>query len=142
MPLQQARRGGFLRSGFALYFIFAILPLILYHGIDMKTKREKIKGFIAVSLIGEMEPEDAERFEGEVLELIRKGEKNICLDLAKLDYISSSGLRAFINVRKEIEKISGRLVLSSLQAKVMEVFRISKLLSIFEVVAGTGDIVI
>jgi len=102
----------------------------------MKMRKKNVRGFLAISLIGDMEVFDAEQFEEATTALIKKGQKNIVIDFEGLNYISSSGLRALINIRALIEKEGGRLVLAALKDKVLEVFRISKLLSIFEVVQG------
>jgi anti-anti-sigma factor len=78
-----------------------------------------------------MEVYDAESFESEVVEAVSKGARNIIIDFSGLKYISSSGLRALINTRSQVEKVSGKLILSGLKDNVLEVFRVSKLLSIF-----------
>ncbi|MEE8359417.1 MAG: STAS domain-containing protein [Candidatus Omnitrophota bacterium] len=106
----------------------------------MKIKKSKAERFLRVSAIGDMEAYDAERFENEVFACINKGDKNIILDLGELVYICSSGLRALLNIRTRLEKEGGRLVLTSLKEKVLEVLRISKLLGIFEIVKDPKDI--
>ncbi|MFH1752737.1 MAG: STAS domain-containing protein [Candidatus Omnitrophota bacterium] len=106
----------------------------------MKTRKRRIPGFLCVEAIGDMEAYDAESFENDIFDLVDKGEKNIVTDLGGLVYICSSGLRAFLNIRAKLQKEGGRLVLSSLRDNVLEVFRVSKLLSIFEIVSSPKDI--
>ena len=95
-----------------------------------KTTKE---GLLVISLIGEMDAYDAEGLENEVLGVIKKGEKQIVIDFKELNYISSSGLRALLNIRGQLVKEGGRLKLAGLKDKVLEVFRVSKLLNIFEI---------
>ena len=99
----------------------------------MKIRKRARKDFTIASLSGEMEAYDAESFEGEILEIIKSRNKKIIVDFEKLEYISSSGLRALLNIRSRLLKEGGRLLLVSLKDKVLEVFRVSKLLDIFEV---------
>ena len=106
----------------------------------MKIKNSRTEKFLCVSAIGDMEAYDAERFENEVFDCIDKGDKNIILDLGELMYICSSGLRALLNIRSKLEKEGGTLVLASLKEKVLGVLRVSKLLSIFEIVKDPKDV--
>ena len=107
----------------------------------MKIKKKEVGGYLVISLGGDMEPYDAENFENEVLRIIEKGKTNIIIDFKGLGYISSSGLRALLNIRSRLEKEGGRLVLSSLTDKILDVFRVSKLLNIFEVVRDAQDVI-
>jgi anti-anti-sigma factor len=106
----------------------------------MRIKKKDLKGFLRISVTGEMEAYDAESFESDVLEMIKEGSRKIIIDLNELKYISSSGLRAILNIRSQLQREGGRLVLASLKDKVLEVFRVSKLLTVFEVVEKTEDI--
>jgi anti-anti-sigma factor len=103
-------------------------------------KKTGLKDFTVVAISGEMEVYDAESFESRMIGMIEGGAKKIIIDFKGLDYISSSGLRAILNVRSRAQKDGGRLVLAGLKDKVLEVFRVSKLLGIFEVVAASEDV--
>ncbi len=99
----------------------------------MKINKRKVGEYVVVSLVGEMEMYDAEGFESEVIDGVKKGEKAVIIDFGKLTYMPSSGLRALLNIRSQVQKASGRLKLTGLGDRVLEVLRISKLLSVFEV---------
>jgi anti-sigma B factor antagonist len=106
----------------------------------MKIVKKDMKSVYCISIIGDMEAYDAEQLETEAMNIIKKGRRKIAIDLQKLDYICSSGLRALLNLRSELQKEDGRLILAGLKDKVLEVFKISKLLAIFEVVETAEDI--
>ena len=106
----------------------------------LKTKKREAGGFTIISLEGDMEAYDAEAFEGEAIGVIDKGKKRLIIDFRELSYISSSGLRALLNIRSRVQKEGGRLALVGLKEKVLEVFRVSKLLGIFEVAGEAEDI--
>ena len=61
------------------------------------------------------------------------GAKNLVLDFAALDYISSAGLRMVLVVAKRLKGEGGQLVLSGMQPHVREVFDISGFLAILNV---------
>ena len=57
--------------------------------------------------------------------LIEEGETKILVNLEKLDYISSAGLRVLLVVAKQLKKTDGELRICSLNEVVKEVFDIS-----------------
>ena len=99
----------------------------------MRIGRRSVKGFAVISLTGDMDPYDAEAFEDSIVETIENNQKNIIIDLQGLLYISSSGLRALLGIRSRLLREGGRLFLTSLKGRVLEVFRTSKLLEVFSV---------
>lgn len=61
-----------------------------------------------------------------------EGIKNLTLDLAKLEYISSAGLRVLLKEQKTMSKI-GRMVLKNVNDDVMEVLTITGFVSIMNI---------
>ncbi len=57
--------------------------------------------------------------------LIEEGETKILLNLEKVDYISSAGLRVLLVVAKQLKATDGELRICSLNEVVKEVFDIS-----------------
>lgn len=55
-----------------------------------------------------------------------EGIKLVILDFARVDYITSSGLRAIFNLNKEVS-VRGAMCLKHLNAEVREIFEISGL---------------
>ncbi len=96
-------------------------------------KIKDLKGFFVISLAGDMGAYDAEDFERKALGLIKKDGKDVIVDFRDLEYISSSGLRALLNIKKRLEAHGRRLLLVSLRGKVLDVFRVSKIIEMFEV---------
>ncbi len=65
---------------------------------------------------------DAQR---QLTRLIEEGEMKILVNLEKLDYISSAGLRVLLVVAKQLKTTDGELRICSLNEVVKEVFDIS-----------------
>jgi len=105
----------------------------------MKIQKREEGGFLVLSLLGEIEVYEAEALENEIDAAVKAGAKDMIIDMAGLNYISSSGLRVLITARGEIKKAGGALMLASIKEKVLEVFRISKLLAIFDVRKDVED---
>lgn len=64
---------------------------------------------------------------------VEDGKKDFILDLEKLEYISSAGLRTILASAKKLKAINGKMVFSSLKETVKNVFEISGFGSIFSI---------
>jgi len=62
------------------------------------------------------------------------GPKRIVLDLADLSYMDSSGLGTIIGLHTSAKSAGARLELNNLNPRVRELFKITNVLSLFEVV--------
>jgi anti-anti-sigma factor len=91
--------------------------------MELDVKNEE-KG-ILVSVAGRMDAVSSPEFEKELTRLIDEGNVNFVINLAALDYISSSGLRSVLATAKKLKGRNGRILLAALQAVVKEVFEIS-----------------
>ena len=57
----------------------------------------------------------------------------VILDCSKLEYISSSGLRLFLTLRKAAAAKGGKVVVRDISADVRNVFMITGFLNLFEI---------
>ncbi len=64
--------------------------------------------------------------------LQEKANGTIILDCSKLEYISSSGLRLFLTLRKAAATKGGKVVIKDLSADVRKVFMITGFMNLFE----------
>ena len=65
--------------------------------------------------------------------LFTQADKNLTLILDQLTYVSSSGLRVFLNLRKEVIAKGGNLVLKNLTDEVHSVFTMTGFIKIFTI---------
>ena len=107
----------------------------------MSLSSEKIGDVLAVSLEGQLNSANAAEVESALLAWVEQGERLCALDLARLNYISSAGLRVILMTAKRLKKNSGQLILCALQPQVKEVFDISGFLTILTVVDTRGQAV-
>lgn len=88
-----------------------------------------------VPLLGQINSANAGALEAQLLTLVDGGVRQLVLDFAALDYISSAGLRLVLVLAKRLKQERGRLVLCAMQPHVHEVFDISGFLAILDVQA-------
>ena len=88
-----------------------------------------------VPLLGQINSANAGALEAQLLTLVDGGVRQLVLDFAALDYISSAGLRLVLVLAKRLKQERGRLVLCAMQPQVHEVFDISGFLAILDVQA-------
>ena len=58
------------------------------------------------------------------------------LDFSDMDYVSSAGLRVLLMVSKQVRGRPTRLTLCALRPNVAEIFEISGLTSVFDIIAA------
>ena len=73
----------------------------------------------------------------EVDEIVRRtvdgGARDVLVDFASVDYISSAGLRVFLVLAKRMRDLRGRLVLCGMTQPVRQVFHLAGFLPLFKV---------
>jgi anti-sigma B factor antagonist len=68
-----------------------------------------------------------------VHDLVAAGERNVLLNLARVDHIDSSGLGELVAGHATLEKNDGEMKLLNLTDRVVELMMITKLLTVFDV---------
>ena len=66
--------------------------------------------------------------------LAEQANQHIILDCSELAYISSSGLRLFLSLRKESAAKGGKLQVRSINADIRQVFMMTGFISLFEII--------
>jgi anti-sigma B factor antagonist len=60
-------------------------------------------------------------------------DKEITLDCSKLEYISSSGLRLFVSLRKEAAAKGGKVIIENINDEIKKVFMMTGFFNLFEI---------
>jgi anti-anti-sigma factor len=66
--------------------------------------------------------------------LAEQASKHIILDCSQLEYISSSGLRLFLSLRKESAAKGGKLQVRAINADIRQVFMMTGFISLFDII--------
>lgn len=104
--------------------------------MDVKTDRQN--GTLIASVEGRIDGATAREFEEIMTAAIDDGDKAVVIDLEKLSYISSAGLRSVLLIAKGMWKRKGKCVVCSLDESNSEVFRISGFDKIINIHASTS----
>ena len=62
-----------------------------------------------------------------------KGRQNFIVDMSRLQYISSAGLRCFFEAVTKINNLKGKLILCGMRPEVRQVFDVSGFTSFFSI---------
>lgn len=80
-----------------------------------------------------MDPAVIEALNAHVERLLSAGRRNLILDFAQVQYISSSMVGVLVGARHSVARASGRLVLAGLNRRLHELLKITRLQKMFVV---------
>ncbi len=86
-----------------------------------------------ISVEGRLDSMSSLSFDKHLAKLIDEGNVFIALDCAKLDYVSSAGLRAILSAAKKAKQAKGKLTLGSPSQQVGEILDIAGFASILPI---------
>ena len=82
---------------------------------------------------GRLDTPAAVKAQQEVEPLIENADKTIILDCTNLDYISSSGLRLFLTIRKEAGAKGGKVIIENINEEIRKVFMMTGFYNLFDI---------
>lgn len=94
--------------------------------------KEQNGGYTA-QLIGRLDTPAAVQATKDMQPLMEHADKEITLDCEQLDYISSSGLRLFLTLRKETSAKGGKVVIENINDEIKKVFMMTGFYNLFEI---------
>lgn len=65
--------------------------------------------------------------------LLEAANREIILDCTQLEYISSSGLRIFLSIRKDAAAHGSKVIVRNINADIRQVFMMTGFISLFEI---------
>lgn len=96
--------------------------------ITIKNDSDKIEAM----LCGRLDTAAAPQFSNDIAPLIAQADKAIVLNCTDLEFISSSGLRLFLNLRKASMAKGGSVTIKGASAEIKQVFAITGFNSLFQ----------
>lgn len=95
--------------------------------LEVIIEGERIKGI----LDGRLDTAASQQFTVDMQPLLDNADKPIVLDCEKLDFISSSGLRLFLMLRKQTIAKGGSVTIINVKEDIKQVFTITGFYSLF-----------
>jgi anti-sigma B factor antagonist len=93
-----------------------------------------------VTVRGELDVSTAPEFRQRVAERVGLGAKRVAVDLTQADFIDSSGIQVLINEQKRLKGRGGRLIVVCNEPRMLDLFRLTGLDRLCEVVPSRAEL--
>ncbi len=108
----------------------------------MKLTSQKMEGVMVLEPRGKiMGGPDATVLHDQLHEFIDQNEKKVVIDLAKVDWMNSTGLGILISGLTTLKNNGGELKLANVTEKIQSLLTITKLITVFECFDSTEEAV-
>ncbi len=101
---------------------------------------EKSRRYDKISLGGRLDNDTAYDCEQQVMQHLASRPPNVLIDMAKLDYISSAGLRVIAMAMKKCRSYKGNLQLARMQPQIKKVFDIVGIVPLTQIFATVEEL--
>ncbi len=99
----------------------------------MEVKISEKDNVITAALAGRLDTAVSQEVAAALQPLIDNADKTLVLDCKDLAYISSSGLRIFLTVRKAAAAKGGKVIVRDIPPEIRQVFMMTGFLNLFEI---------
>lgn len=99
----------------------------------MNIEQSVLDGITVIAPAGRIDTTTSGPLEEAIRKTVDGGARELLLDLAAVDYISSAGLRVFLVLAKRLRDLKGRLVLCGMTQPVRQVFQLAGFMPLFSV---------
>ena len=99
----------------------------------MEVKINNQDGIATAQLIGRLDTPASQEISGDFDTLAQYAAGTVILDCTQLEYISSSGLRLFLSLRKAAASKGGKVIVKSINKDIRSVFMMTGFLNLFEI---------
>lgn len=89
---------------------------------------------IVISLVGELDTVAAEKFNASVETAITDAVRQVDVDFAKLEYISSAGMRTILALDKKVSAVGGKMTIKGMSEEIFQIFQITGFDQIIEII--------
>ena len=98
----------------------------------MEIKKQELEEKMLIELTGEIDGSNVEDFELAMRDASGKG-KDIEVDLEKLEYISSAGLRVFLITEKQIKQDGHKMIIKNVGDEIMDIFTVTGFVKLLDI---------
>jgi len=105
----------------------------------MEIKLKKYSSTYIIEVVGDMDLYSAFELKNVVTKMLEKDIKNYVVDLAKVDYIDSSGIGVLIHIYSNIKKLNRNLKIANVHGSVEKVIKLTKLSQYFPIVGSVKE---
>jgi anti-sigma B factor antagonist len=102
------------------------MPDVKDKGIEMKLKINQTSDIVKINIEGNLESTTLKPFTDKIAN-IPSYDKDVEVDLALVDYIDSSGIRALLTLKKKLKEIDKNLTILNSSENVKRILQLSSL---------------
>ena len=106
---------------------------------SFEARTRDVQGVRLVEVIGELDSRSSDDLAKVLNEELEADRTEILLDLAKLDYISSAGLRVLVMITRRLSAEGGHMIVCAPNRDVEEVFDIAGMKRLFDIRKSRAD---
>lgn len=99
----------------------------------MKISKEPIEEGVKIILQGELMLQTYAQLETALKEAVESKLKNVVVDMCKVDYVDSSGLRLLVDYHHQLSYLQGKFILSGVTPGVRKVIEVTHLNQVFTI---------
>jgi anti-anti-sigma factor len=99
----------------------------------MKITVNEQSGYKVFSIEGRIDVTTSVNLESETDKWIKEGNEKIVFNCSEVNYISSSGLRVFLQTQKTLMRLGGTFKVCSMKPEIEEIFKVTGLLQLFDI---------
>lgn len=96
--------------------------------LEIQKSDTQIKGILS----GRLDTAASQQFSIDMQPIVDNADKHIILDCSKLEFISSSGLRLFLSIRKATISKGGDVTIVGISNEIKQVFALTGFLPLFK----------
>lgn len=106
--------------------------------VTIKTAPQ-VSGGLVFALSGQLNTYNSTQFQSLAGDALGKGYTKFIVDCGGLNYVSSTGVGAFTFILKEIKPKSGRIILSGVAPRIMEIFQLLGFSTFFDFTSSVNE---
>lgn len=106
---------------------------------QLELQTDPVEGILVISVTGRIDGMNAQAFHQNLDKEIGGSDNPVVLDLEKLSYISSAGLRSILLIAKTLQGRKTKFMLCSLPGPIKEIFEIAGFDKIISVLESRSD---
>jgi anti-anti-sigma factor len=107
----------------------------------VEIQSEQLQQTLVVSLAGSLDALTADQVQGIIGAQLDEGQQQVVLDLCRVDFMSSSGVRMLLNLLKRSRGVGGDLRLAAAQPGIQRTLEIAGLVRVLKIYPSSEEAV-
>jgi anti-sigma B factor antagonist len=107
--------------------------------MELSLATRSVSGHSVLEIGGEIDVYTAPRLRERLIEMVNAGVRHVVVDLARVEFLDSTGLGVLVGAHRRLRATDGDLSLVCPQERLLKIFRITGLDSVFVIHSSVED---